>query len=224
MNKDIITWADFLEGEKEESYFKRILKYVNDQRKLGKNIFPSNQNIFNAFKYCKFNKLKIIILGQDPYHNFNQADGLAFSVQSGVKIPPSLINISKEIKMDLNIKFPMVNGNLMHWAKQGILLLNTILTVEMNKPQSHARIGWSEFTNKVIQKISGIKRNLVFMMWGTHAQNKINLISKQKNHLVLKSAHPSPFSAHKGFFGCKHFSKANQHLKKNNIEEIDWKI
>lgn len=216
------TWSSVLAREKSAPYFQDILSFVNKQRAEGKTIFPEKQNTFNAFKYCDLSALKIVILGQDPYHNINQAHGLAFSVKKEVAIPPSLANIYKELKDDLNIETPP-HGSLIDWAKQGVFLLNTVLTVQAHNAHSHANIGWERFTDKVIQKISENKQNVVFMLWGSHAQKKQPLIEKSK-HCILTASHPSPLSAHRGFFGCKHFSTANHYLKENSLEAIDWRI
>ena len=216
------TWSSVLAEEKKEAYFKNILSFINQQRIEGKIIFPEKANIFDAFKYCNLSLLKVVILGQDPYHNFNQAHGLAFSVKQGVAIPPSLVNIYKELKNDLNIKVAS-HGNLIGWAKQGVFLLNTILTVQLHHANSHANIGWERFTNKVIQEISKNKDNVVFILWGNHAKKKEYLIEKSK-HLILTASHPSPLSAHRGFFGCKHFSNTNYYLKKNGLKIINWNI
>ena len=216
------TWSSLLSKEKTATYFRYILSFINKQRSEGKIIFPENQEIFNAFRYCSLSTLKVVILGQDPYHDTNQAHGLAFSVNKGVSLPPSLANLYKELQNDLNIKMPC-HGSLIDWAKQGVFLLNTILTVEAHNAGSHANIGWELFTDKVIEKININKRNVVFMLWGRCAQKKQFLI-EQSEHCILKASHPSPLSAHRSFFGCKHFSTANYYLKKHKLKAINWKI
>ena len=187
-----------------------------------KTIYPARKKIFRAFDLTSFDNLKVVILGQDPYHGYKQANGLAFSVDQNIKIPPSLINIYKEYSSDLGFSVP-VNGNLESWAKQGVLLLNSILTVESGSAGSHKDIGWEVFTDEIIRVLSIEKVNLVFILWGAYAQTKNPLIASSK-HLVISSPHPSPLSAHKGFFGSKPFSKCNKYLKENNIKEIDWKL
>lgn len=186
-----------------------------------KSIFPPYDRIFRAFELVPFNSVKVVILGQDPYHDDGQSDGLAFSVPSGVKVPPSLKNIYKEIECDLGIKKDLSNGSLVSWATQGVLLLNSILTVVAHSPSSHHAIGWEEFTDSVIRKISDEHTHVVFMLWGRYAISKRELIDEKK-HLVLLATHPSPFSAYKGFFGSTHFSKCNNYLKKKGIQEIVW--
>ena len=179
--------------------------------------------IFNAFNATDFDQVKVVIIGQDPYHGPHQAHGLSFSVQKGIKPPPSLLNIYKEIESDLGIKMPRKNGDLTHWANQGVLLLNASLTVRADQPNSHAGIGWQTFTDSVIQELNDRKEHLVFMLWGNFAKEKGARIDEKK-HLVLRSVHPSPFAADKGFFGSKHFSKTNQYLIQHGIEPIDWMI
>jgi uracil-DNA glycosylase len=216
------TWADILGDEKKQPYFKKIMQFLQDERKTGKIIYPSQEEIFNAFKETPYDRVKVVILGQDPYHGPGQAHGLAFSVKPGVKPPPSLKNIFQELKNDLNLAIPN-HGCLKKWANQGVLLLNTALSVEQNKPQSHANIGWTVFTDKVIQKLNDYSQPLVFLLWGAHAKNK-SIFIKDKKHLVLTAAHPSPFSVHQGFYHCKHFSKANIFLEKNGQEPICWEL
>lgn len=199
-----------------------MIECINLQRAKGKVIYPQKEDVFNAFKYCPLSELKVVILGQDPYHNVNQAHGLAFSVQKNVAVPPSLLNIYKELEGDLNIK-KAPHGCLTSWAKQGVFLLNTVLTVEAHKAHSHANIGWEIFTDTVIQKISDTKESVVFMLWGAHAQKKAKLIDAAK-HLILKAPHPSPLSAHRGFLGCGHFSKANNYLQAKGLSVINWQI
>lgn len=199
------------------------MQFISKEREK-KNIFPKKKEVFKSFFLTSFKKLKVVILGQDPYHNKNQADGLAFSVPQGSKIPPSLRNILKELSFDLKkVFFTKNNGSLDHWAKQGVLLLNTILTVEENKPSSHKGIGWEKFTDLVISIISKYKKEVIFLLWGAYAQKKISRINLRK-HYVLCASHPSPFSANKGFFGCKHFSKTNKILVSIGEKPIDWCI
>ena len=222
MNRNIIiepSWYQLLENEFNKKYFNLLSEKVRDAYKISK-VFPPPKLIFNAFKFTPVSKVKVIIIGQDPYHKQDQAEGLSFSVPKNIKIPPSLVNIYKEIKNDLNIEIHD-SGSLKRWANQGVLLLNNVLTVESGKPNSHKDFGWEIFTEAVIQKISDSKNNLVFMLWGSNAHKKERLIDKNK-HLILKSVHPSPLSAYKGFFGCKHFSICNEYLNKNKIEEIKW--
>jgi uracil-DNA glycosylase len=216
------TWQSLLANEKQQPYFQAALDYVKNERKAGKTIYPKQTDIFNAFKLSPFEKVKVVLLGQDPYHGPGQAHGLAFSVQTGVAPPPSLKNIFKELQSDLGFTIPK-HGCLEPWAEQGVLLLNTFLTVEVGKPQSHAKIGWEEFTDKVIKILSDEKEGLVFLLWGAHAQRKGELINSSK-HSLLACAHPSPFSANRGFFGYKPFSKTNAILKANGQSEIDWQL
>ena len=185
-------------------------------------VFPEGKNMFTAFNLTPFNNVKVVILGQDPYHGNEQAHGLSFSVQDGIKQPPSLKNIFKELSSDLDLSMP-VSGNLSSWAKQGVLLLNATLSVRAGKAGSHQKRGWEQFTNRVIREISDKKENVIFLLWGRFAQNKAELIDKKK-HYILKASHPSPFSAYSGFFGCKHFSKTNEILKSQDVEKINWKI
>ena len=213
------SWYNLLEEEFEKEYFTNLRKIVKDEY-LNKKIFPPSKLIFNAFNLTPVHKVKVIIIGQDPYHGEGQAHGLSFSVPKGIKIPPSLLNIYKELKSDVDKDIPS-HGLLEHWAKQGVLLLNSVLTVESRRANSHKNIGWEEFTESVISLISRKKENLVFLLWGSYAHKKENYINSN-NHLILKSVHPSPLSAYNGFFGSKHFSKANNFLKKNNIKEIVW--
>lgn len=216
------SWKKVLKDEFEKNYFQHIIAFLKAEKALGKIIYPPGPLIFNAFKQTPFDKVEVVILGQDPYHNKGQAQGLSFSVTEGIAKPPSLVNIFKELKSDLGIEIPE-NGNLTKWAQQGVLLLNASLTVRQNEPGSHAQIGWLQFTDNVIKKISEEKEGIVFLLWGKFAQEKQSLIDETK-HYVLKAAHPSPFSANNGFLGCKHFSKANQLLMKQHKTPIDWKI
>lgn len=213
------SWKQQLESEFDKEYFQTLSKAVRSAYVSG-DVFPPPHLVFNAFTHCQFDNVKVVILGQDPYHGPGQAMGLSFSVPDGMKTPPSLQNIYKEIKEDLGIEIP-ISGNLERWADQGVLLLNASLTVEKSIPGSHQGLGWEQFTDAVIQKISDKKEHVVFMLWGRYAQDKGKNIDAKK-HLVLTAAHPSPFSAHNGFFGCKHFSKANKYLKEHGKESIRW--
>ena len=215
------SWANALSNIFKNSDTKSLLKKVKElYLDKNKTIYPNPKNIFSAFNLCPFEKVSVVILGQDPYHGVGQANGLSFSVPKGITCPPSLKNIFKEMKDDLGREINDV-GDLSYLAEQGVFLLNSILTVEMNNPASHRNLGWEEFTDFVIKEISDKKENVVFMLWGNYAKEKRNLIDEKK-HLVLTSPHPSPYSASSGFFGCKHFSKANDYLKKNNKETINW--
>ena len=215
------SWNAVLLDEFNKNYFNELRNKVRSEYKSN-TIYPHPTKIFNAFNLTPFNKVKVVIIGQDPYHGKNQAHGLCFSVKDGVKIPPSLNNIFKEIKSDLNIAIPN-SGNLTSWAEQGVLMLNSVLTVRSGIANSHKNIGWEIFTENVINIISSKLNNIVFILWGRQAQQKIKIINIDK-HLILKSVHPSPLSAYNGFFGCKHFSKCNAYLKKFNKEEIDWTL
>ena len=216
------SWKEVLNQEFTKPYFLQIAAFLKSEKLAGKTIYPPGPLIFNAFNTTPFDNVKAVILGQDPYHGPGQAHGLSFSVQKGIPPPPSLVNIFKELKTDLNIPIP-THGDLTHWAQQGVMLLNASLTVRANEPMSHAKIGWAEFTNAVIEKISALKNNTVFLLWGKFAQEKQVLINETK-HLVLKAAHPSPFSVDKGFYGCRHFSKTNSWLESKGIAPIDWRI
>ncbi|MEO8720370.1 MAG: uracil-DNA glycosylase [Ginsengibacter sp.] len=216
------SWKEILEDEFEKLYFQQVIAFLKTEKASGKIIFPPGPLIFNSFEKTPFPKIKVVIIGQDPYHKRGQAHGLSFSVPRGIKKPPSLINIFKELENDLGIKVSQ-NGNLEKWAFQGVLLLNASLTVRENEPGSHARIGWLEFTDTIIKKISAEKEGIIFLLWGKFAQEKQSLIDETK-HFVLKAAHPSPLSAFNGFFGCKHFSKTNDILMKQRKNPIDWKI
>ncbi len=217
------SWKAELKEEFTKPYFLQIATFLKTEKALNKIIYPPGTLIFNAFNQTPFNKLKVVIIGQDPYHGAGQAHGLSFSVQNGIKPPPSLVNIYKEIQRDIGIAMPKEYGNLTHWAQQGVLLLNAALTVRAGEPFSHAKFGWADFTDSVIKKISDKKKGVVFLLWGKFAQDKQVLIDETKHH-VLKAAHPSPFSADKGFFGCKHFSKTNEFLIKEGHQPIDWKL
>ena len=214
-------WQIFLEEEINSSNFQAIISKLEIERK-NHTILPKDDEIFNALNYTSVSKLKIVILGQDPYHAEGQAHGLSFSVPMGIKTPPSLRNIFKELQADLNIPISS-NGNLSAWAEQGVLLLNATLTVREKKAGSHQKLGWEDFTDAVISKLSSDKDGLIFMLWGASAQKKLSLINNKK-HYILKTTHPSPFSAYRGFLGCKHFSKTNNILIKNNQKPIDWNL
>ena len=213
-------WDIILKNEFKKKSFKKLMQFIDNERKKY-NIFPSPENIFNAFKISSFSKTKVIIIGQDPYHRIGQAHGLSFSVNNTL-IPPSLKNILKELKADVKSTITD-NGNLEKWAHQGVLLLNVILTVREKEAGSHKNIGWENFTNMVISKLSAEKKGLIFLLWGRLAQKKSELINSKK-HYILKTTHPSPFSAHKGFLGCKHFSKTNNILIKNKQKPINWNL
>jgi len=215
-------WKEVLKQEFTKPYFLQVVTFLRTEKMAGKIIYPPGGYIFNAFNTTPFEQVKVVLLGQDPYHGPGQAHGLSFSVQNGVPPPPSLVNIYKELQADIGVPIPS-HGNLTHWAQQGVLLLNASLTVRANEPMSHSKIGWAEFTDSVIKKISQQKEHVVFLLWGKFAQEKQVLIDETK-HLLLKAAHPSPFSANNGFFGCRHFSKTNEYLVKNGIDPIDWKL
>ncbi len=216
------SWKEELKDEFNKPYFEQIVHFLKEEKKAGKIIYPPGKLIFNAFECTPFSKVKVVILGQDPYHNPGQAHGLCFSVPDKIPPPPSLINIFKELREDLDIPIPPT-GNLEKWARQGVLLLNASLTVEANKPMSHSEVGWHQFTNEVIKHISADKEHLVFMLWGKFAQNKESLIDGAR-HKILKAAHPSPLSAYNGFFGCRHFSKTNNWLRETCEKTIDWNL
>lgn len=216
------SWKQILKDEFTSPYFQQIPLHLRTEKAQGKIIYPPGPLIFNAFNSTPVQRLKVVILGQDPYHGPNQAHGLSFSVPNGVPPPPSLINIFKELRDDIGVNIPN-HGNLSRWAEQGVFLLNASLTVRASEPMSHAKIGWAEFTNAVIKKISDEKQHVVFLLWGKFAQEKRTLIDSSK-HLVLRSVHPSPLSAHAGFFGCKHFSKTNEWLVSKGIDPIDWNL
>jgi len=214
-------WIEFLQDELASDSFKLILKKVDLERKRFV-IFPKNELVFYAFNKTPLSKVKVVILGQDPYHGGNQAHGLSFSVPNGIKNPPSLRNIFKELNSDLKIPISE-NGDLTSWARQGVLLLNATLTVREKEAGSHQKMGWENFTNALISKLSAEKEGVVFLLWGAFAQKKAALIDSEK-HYVLETTHPSPFSAYRGFLGCKHFSKTNEILTKNNQKPIDWNL
>jgi uracil-DNA glycosylase len=213
------SWKSALSEVFNKDYFRNLVSFVKDEYKMEK-IYPPGKEIFNAFWHCPLPKVKVVILGQDPYHGIGQAHGLSFSVRPGVPFPPSLLNIFKEIKADLGIGMPP-NGELTRWADQGVFLLNATLTVRANQPGSHQNRGWENFTDEVILKINKERENVVFLLWGAFAQKKAELID-QSRHLILKAPHPSPLSAHRGFLGCGHFSKANQYLESKGISPVVW--
>ena len=215
------SWKIILKKEFQKEYFAELKTFLTIEKKMY-SIYPKEQDTFSAFNLCSFNSTKVVIIGQDPYHGPGQAHGLAFSVPKGIKPPPSLKNIFKELHADLNFEIPH-HGNLTTWAQQGVLLLYATLTVRAEKAASHQKKGWEKFTNRVIKEISSKKEGVVFLLWGKAAQEKNDLIDRTKHH-VLTAPHPSPFSAHSGFFGCKHFSKTNEILIKNNQLPIDWKL
>lgn len=217
------SWKEIVKDEFDKDYFAELVYFLKAEKLSGKIIYPPGPLIFNAFNQTPFPKVKIVILGQDPYHGAGQAHGLSFSVPNGIPPPPSLVNIFKEMEKDLGLKMPVGYGNLTSWANKGVLLLNAALTVRAGEPFSHAKIGWAKFTDAVIQKISDLKEHIVFILWGKFAQEKQILIDETK-HFILKAAHPSPFSAEKGFYGCRHFSKANELLVKNGMEPVDWTL
>lgn len=216
-------WKKSLENEFKEPYFHDLVEFLKDEKSSKQVVYPPGPLIFNAFNLTDLDQVKVVIIGQDPYHGPNQAHGLSFSVQKGILAPPSLMNIYKEIQNDLGITNLKTKGDLTYWAKQGVLLLNATLTVRANQPNSHAGIGWQRFTDKVIQLLNDQCEHLVFILWGNFAKEK-GLHIDGKKHLILKAAHPSPFSADKGFFGCKHFSKTNEYLVKHGKAPIDWMI
>lgn len=212
-------WKEKLRGEFEKEYFIRLAEFIKEEYRI-KTIFPPASLIFNAFNLCPFDKIRAVIIGQDPYHGPGQAHGLCFSVREGVQFPPSLVNIFKEIKADLGID-PSASGNLERWSSQGVLLLNATLTVRAHQAGSHQRKGWEEFTDAVIRKINDDKSGIVFFLWGAYAQKKGESIDRLK-HLVLESVHPSPLSASRGFFGNRHFSRCNDYLVSQGIEPVNW--
>ena len=214
------SWQKILKPYFQTDDWKKLANFVR-QEYLSKTIYPHPKNVFNAFNSTPFNNVKVIIIGQDPYHNPGQAHGLCFSVPEGIAPPPSLKNIYKEIEIDLKTKKDFSKGNLTDWTKQGVLLINAVLTVRRNQAGSHANKGWEKFTDEVIKQLSEKKENLVFLLWGNYAKQKGSIINRHK-HLVLESAHPSPFSAYNGFFNCNHFSKVNDYLKQNKKQPITW--
>ena len=215
-------WDELLKDEFKKEYYLKLRQTLIQEYRTHR-IFPGMYDIFNALKLTSYNDVKCVIIGQDPYHGEGQAHGLSFSVRQGIEPPPSLVNIFKEIRDDLGIDNTGKHGELTKWAKNGVLLLNSVLTVRANQARSHRGIGWENFTSDVIMLLNQREKPMVFMLWGNDAKAKAQLITNLQ-HLVLKSAHPSPLSAYNGFFGCKHFSKANEFLRKNSIPEIDWSI
>lgn len=216
------SWKQVLKDEFSKPYFLQIVTHLKTEKATGVTIYPPGALIFNAFNQTPFPEIKVVLIGQDPYHGAGQAMGLSFSVPKGVRPPPSLVNIFKELHSDTGLAIPK-NGDLTPWAKQGVMLLNAALTVRANEANSHAKIGWHIFTDAVIKKISDQKQGVVFLLWGSFAKEKQALIDETKHH-VLKANHPSPFSADKGFFGCKHFSKTNEFLIKEGKDPIDWHL
>ena len=217
------TWQDALGPQKEAEYFTRLMARIQSEREAGKVIYPPQQDVFNALKFTPLESVKVVILGQDPYHGPDQAHGLCFSVLPGVKTPPSLVNIYKELATDIDGFVIPKHGTLTCWAEQGVLLLNTVLTVEQGKAHSHAKWGWETFTDAVIDAVNRHQQGVVFLLWGSHAQKKGMHIDTSKHH-VLSAPHPSPLSAHRGFLGCKHFSQTNQLLSSQNKSPINWQV
>ena len=216
------SWQKLLASELKKPYMAELQTFLVQESKAGKTIYPENDDIFAALNLTPFDQVKVVILGQDPYHGQNQAHGLCFSVNPGVKIPPSLVNIFKELKSDLAIN-PPEQGSLNKWARQGVLLLNNVLTVEDGKAGSHHLKGWEQFTDRIIELLNEKKENLVFILWGSPAQKKASKVD-QKKHFVIKSVHPSPLSSYRGFFGSKPFSQANNYLKSSGLSPIDWTL
>ncbi|MGV3346907.1 uracil-DNA glycosylase [Enterobacteriaceae bacterium LUAb1] len=216
-----ITWHDVLAEEKKKPHFINTLQVVADERAAGKTIYPPQNAVFNAFRLTELGEIKVVILGQDPYHGPGQAHGLAFSVLPGMTPPPSLLNIYKELENDITDFQRPEHGYLESWARQGILLLNTVLTVERGQAHSHARLGWENFTDTVIAAINQYCEGIVFLLWGSHAQRKGSIIDRQR-HYILQAPHPSPLSAHRGFFGCRHFSQTNTYLQNKGEKPINW--
>lgn len=216
------SWSKILSSEFEKEYMQKLFNFLEEEKSKGKVIYPAENEIFSTFQLTPFEQVKVVIIGQDPYHGHDQAHGISFSVKRGIKPPPSLINIFKEIETDLGHP-PPNHGHLVYWAKQGVLLLNAVLTVEKDKAASHHGKGWEIFTDKVIEVLNIQKEHLVFLLWGSHAQKK-GLSIDRKRHLILEAPHPSPLSSYRGFFGCKHFSKTNDYLMEHGLSPIDWKI
>lgn len=217
------TWKDVLGAEKQAPYFKNIMQFVQDERNSGKAIFPPHDEVFNAFKATEFQNVKVVILGQDPYHGPGQAHGLCFSVKPGIKTPPSLVNMYKELQQSIPGFVVPNHGYLQKWAEQGILLLNTVLTVQQGMAHSHSKIGWEQFTDKVVEQLNSHGKGIIFMLWGSHAHKKGARIDTSRHH-VLKTTHPSPLSAHRGFLGCGHFATCNQILQQQGKAAIDWQV
>ena len=223
MQANDLNWQTTLAAEKQQPYFQELIGKVKQARADGKIVYPPSEEVFQAFVATALADIKVVILGQDPYHGPEQAHGLAFSVRTGVKIPPSLRNMYKELSSDIEGFQIPTHGNLNHWAEQGVLLLNTVLTVEAGQAHSHAKWGWERFTDKVVDVINQHQQNVVFLLWGSHAQKKGAMIDRSR-HLVLDAVHPSPLSAHRGFFGCKHFSLTNQYLEETGQTPIHWQV
>jgi uracil-DNA glycosylase len=215
------SWNPYVQKEFDKPYFNQLDRFLKQEERLKNTTYPPSSEIFSALQLTPFNAVKVVILGQDPYHGIGQAHGLSFSVKQGVTLPPSLRNIFKELKTDIPQYSVPLSGDLSHWAKQGVLLLNATLTVAKDKPGSHQGKGWEEFTDELIRQLSKDKSNIVFLLWGKFAQSKSILIDAQK-HFILTAAHPSPFSAYKGFLGCKHFSLTNDFLRSKGLSEIQW--
>ncbi len=216
-------WNTLLADEQQKPYFQTMLAQIKQQRQHGITIYPSDKKLYQALELTPFEQVKVVILGQDPYHGEGQAHGLAFSVGNGIKVPPSLVNIYKELASDIDdFKIP-THGDLTSWAKQGVLLLNTILSVQQGNAHSHAKLGWESYTDKIIELLNQQKQNIVFILWGANAHKKGKFID-QKKHCVLTSVHPSPLSAYRGFLGCRHFSKTNCYLARHQLPIIDWRI
>jgi uracil-DNA glycosylase len=216
------SWKEILIDEFQKDYMQSLSNFLRDEKTKKKLIYPPGKKIFNALNLTPFHDVKVVILGQDPYHGINQAHGLSFSVKKGIKPPPSLKNIFKELASDIDITTPD-HGNLENWSKQGVLLLNSILTVEKSNPGSHANRGWEVFTDKILFLLNSSKNNLVFILWGKKAQEKAHFIDSDR-HMIIKSTHPSPYSANNGFLGSKPFSKTNKYLRENNIDEVNWSL
>lgn len=216
-----LTWSQLIEQERQKSYLQQTLDFVEQERAAGKVIYPPADQVFSAFELTPLDQVKVVILGQDPYHGPNQAHGLSFSVQPGVKVPPSLRNIYKELSTDIPGFIAPEHGYLKGWAEQGVLMINTVLTVEQGKAHSHAKLGWESFTDQVMAAINAHCQGVVFLLWGAHAHKKGTLIDSRRHH-ILSTVHPSPLSAYRGFFGCQHFSQANQLLSQQGKRAIDW--
>lgn len=217
-----ISWSDVLAGEREQQYFRDLIEFVESERRSGKMVYPKNSEIFNALHSTPFESVKVVILGQDPYHGPDQAHGLCFSVRPPTSAPPSLVNIFQELESDVGVKRPN-HGCLESWAQQGVLLLNAVLTVEEGNPGSHALRGWERFTDRVVKEINDRREHVAFMLWGAYAQKKGAHVDRTK-HLVLEAPHPSPLSAHRGFLGCRHFSQANEYLREHGCMPVDWRL
>lgn len=215
------SWREFVESEAEKPYFRKLMRKVDTEREKAE-VFPSREDMFSCFRACPLGNTRVVIVGQDPYHGAGQAHGMSFSVKKGVRIPPSLQNIFKELRADLDCEIPS-HGFLENWAKQGVLLMNTSWSVEKGKPASHANFGWMEFSENILEMLNDFDEPLVFILWGAHAQ-KVGAKITNPKHLKIETAHPSPFSANRGFFGSKPFSKTNDFLRKSNRGEIDWQI